>query len=311
MIEKELLEWISRDKDISKIDLIEKDLILQGILIRLSKSDYFKRHYAFKGGTCLTKVYFGYYRFSEDLDFTWMPQGRFEKLSRSQVSTKLAIEVNTLLALFESISKEMELDFKPQKSNKEYVELSVGNRFATFKFKYLPALSDMESFVKIQINFVEKIFFSPKIMSIKPLYANGSHELSVLYPIHAEWAITRTELFVYDVREIASEKIRAILTRRGTKVRDYIDLQILNNNAVKISTVIELAMEKTLFMLRYEKYEQNLFNKKFDEKIELGAEKNLLIQKPYNNFPEFTEKVKILLKDAAEKIKEEYLKQQK
>jgi predicted nucleotidyltransferase component of viral defense system len=58
--------------------LIEKDLLLQGLLLQLSKSKYFSEKFVFKGGTCLTKAYFGYYRFSEDLDFTWINQKAFE-----------------------------------------------------------------------------------------------------------------------------------------------------------------------------------------------------------------------------------------
>ncbi len=73
-IEKEMLNWLSDKLKIQNIALIEKDLLLQGLLIKLSKSAYFSENFVFKGGTCLTKAYFGYYRFSEDLDFTWVTQ---------------------------------------------------------------------------------------------------------------------------------------------------------------------------------------------------------------------------------------------
>jgi len=47
--------------------LLEKDYYLTVILSDIHK---LSRDLVFKGGTCLSKVYFDYYRLSEDLDFT-------------------------------------------------------------------------------------------------------------------------------------------------------------------------------------------------------------------------------------------------
>ncbi len=55
---------------IKRTDLIEKDLILHQILTDLSGHKFFAGNFLFKGATCLTKSYLGYYRFSEDIDFT-------------------------------------------------------------------------------------------------------------------------------------------------------------------------------------------------------------------------------------------------
>ncbi|HZX19690.1 MAG TPA: nucleotidyl transferase AbiEii/AbiGii toxin family protein, partial [archaeon] len=85
MIEKEMLNWLSDKLKIQNIALIEKDLLLQGLLNELSKSEYFSENFVFKGGTCLTKAYFGYYRFSEDLDFTWISQKNFENKTEKQI----------------------------------------------------------------------------------------------------------------------------------------------------------------------------------------------------------------------------------
>ncbi len=308
MIEKGLIDWISRDKGIVNRELIEKDLLLQGLLVSLAKSDYFKRNYAFKGGTCLTKAYFGYYRFSEDLDFTWMHPQMFENLSGKGVRKKLTQEVNQILALLETSAKEVGLDFKPEKSNDHYTQFGGGKRFATFKCWYKSTTTESESFIKIQINFVELLIYSPKIMDIKPLYSRGSRELEVLYPDNSGLATRRAELFVYDIREIAAEKIRAILTRKGIKARDYIDLYILDQKQTPISSVLEAAMKKTLFMLDYEKYAQNLFEKKFDQKTELGKEENLLINPVEKGFPIYTEKAQKILANAAETLRNEYTK---
>ncbi len=50
--------------------IIEKDYVLGWILAAVGDHPDLQRSWIFKGGTCLKKVYFETYRFSEDLDFT-------------------------------------------------------------------------------------------------------------------------------------------------------------------------------------------------------------------------------------------------
>lgn len=49
------------------LTLVEKDYYLTLVLSRLNE---LSPDLVFKGGTCLNKIYFSYYRLSEDLDFT-------------------------------------------------------------------------------------------------------------------------------------------------------------------------------------------------------------------------------------------------
>ncbi len=71
----EHLNWLAKP---NRPDIIEKDYHLHRLLKRMSLHDYFKENLVFKGGTCLVKAYTGYFRFSEDLDFTWKDQTRWE-----------------------------------------------------------------------------------------------------------------------------------------------------------------------------------------------------------------------------------------
>ena len=72
MIDKKFIDHIGDKLGIEKRDLIEKDILLQMLLNELVKNKDFRDNFAFKGGTCLIKIYFGYFRFSEDLDFTYL-----------------------------------------------------------------------------------------------------------------------------------------------------------------------------------------------------------------------------------------------
>lgn len=67
---KEFVNEVSRVLKIERRDLVEKDFILHQVLLDLSKDEFFHKNFLFKGGTCLIKCYLGYFRFSEDIDFT-------------------------------------------------------------------------------------------------------------------------------------------------------------------------------------------------------------------------------------------------
>lgn len=64
-------EWGLRE------DVIEKDYVISWLLWGIGSHPALRDAWIFKGGTCLKKCYFETYRFSEDLDFTVLPQGPF------------------------------------------------------------------------------------------------------------------------------------------------------------------------------------------------------------------------------------------
>ena len=165
------------------ITYIEKDLYLQGLLLELEKSRYFREKFTFKGGTCLTKAYFGYYRFSEDLDFTWIRQEDFKAKSEKAVRRMLSGEITQLLELYESAAKRLGLDFLPHKHERRYTEFGSSNRFATFKFWYKPIDSERETFIKIQLNFVEKIVHKPTKHVLNAIASEYKKEIDLLKEI--------------------------------------------------------------------------------------------------------------------------------
>ena len=56
-------------------DIVEKDYLIGWVLWGIGTDPELKHQWVFKGGTCLKKCYIETYRFSEDLDFTVMPDG--------------------------------------------------------------------------------------------------------------------------------------------------------------------------------------------------------------------------------------------
>jgi len=103
----EFIRFIIEKTGLNKPLLIEKDILLHSLLYRLSHDEEFKKGYLFKGGSCLVKCYFGYYRFSVDLDFTYLQQERWEGLSKSKRRRELISEAERLAQLINDVSKDL------------------------------------------------------------------------------------------------------------------------------------------------------------------------------------------------------------
>lgn len=305
MIDKNLIGFISEKLSIGRQEFIEKDIILQNLLSELSKSKYFFEKYAFKGGTCLIKCYLGYYRFSEDLDFTLIDGKHFMGKSGNSVRKIISQEINKLLVLFEEIAKKTNLDFKAEKSNKHYLELGGSNRFTTFKFWYDSPILNTKSFIKIQINFLERLMYPVKEIKAKSLIPNKLfEEIKFLYPQYP-YLSEEIRIKSYSLEEILIEKVRAILTRRGIKGRDFLDVfLIIHKNKIKLESFKKQIIEKIVFMLKYEKYSDNLKtkSKQFEEDFMLGKEENLLLISLPSKFDDFLKDFKIFLGKIIEEI---------
>lgn len=107
---KDFVNEVAGTKKIKRADLIEKDLILHQVLFDLSKNKFFSANFAFKGGTCLAKCYLDYFRFSEDIDFTWKNQNVFDGKSQKEVRRYLSVVIDSIGEIFEDIAKTRGLD---------------------------------------------------------------------------------------------------------------------------------------------------------------------------------------------------------
>ena len=306
MIKREFIEFVSSKTEIGKLSLIEKDILLHSILTDLIKNKEFKENLAFKGGTCLTKCYFGYYRFSEDMDFTYIKQKDFESKSEGQIRKIISDKITLISIEISKIAEKLELDFKPEKNNRRYFEFGGGNKFTTFKLWYKSAVDKTESFIKIQINFVEKLFYPINKIEAKPLFGKGfEKEIKFVYPEYS-YLLEPIKIKSYDLNEILIEKIRAILTRKVIKGRDLIDAcLIINKTKPNIELIKKQSIEKINFMLKYEKYSENIQNKNLEllYKFVLGDENKLMIKEMPEGFDKFVKEFKAVLTEVKEKIK--------
>lgn len=71
-------------------NVVEKDYVLGWILAAIAQNSETSDQWVFKGGTCLKKCYFETYRFSEDLDFTLLPDADYEAEALTQTLREVA-----------------------------------------------------------------------------------------------------------------------------------------------------------------------------------------------------------------------------
>lgn len=266
---------------------------------------YFKDNYAFKGGTCLTKCYLGYYRFSEDLDFTFLNQDRFAHKSEKQIRKIISVELDQVITILERFCKRLGLDFVNDKSNQRYFEFGAGNKFMTIKLYYNSVELNKESFLKLQISFIESLLFPIKEKKANNLISNNDTSIKFLIPSGTEWVLKIPLVNCYDIKEILSEKIMAILTRRGVKSRDFIDVYlIIKAQNLNIFDFKEKIIKKIKPMLIYAKYNENFRNKlKQTLTYKKGDEERLLIKQMDSGFLNFINTFDKFLKELMSELK--------
>ncbi len=247
----EFIQFIIEKTRLNKPLLIEKDVLLHSLLYRLSRNEEFKKEYLFKGGTCLIKCYFGYYRFSVDLDFTYLRQERWTGLSKSERRRELVSEAERLAQLIEGASKDLGLEFAADITNKRFIEFGSGSRLVTYK------LYRQNELFKIQVNLVETILFKLRKCEVKTLIKgiNVTDEERTYFREYLE-EYREFKLYAYDLREILCEKIRAILTRKVQKLRDFYDLFMLESIGLNAENYVEEITRKIKPVLRYKRYRE-------------------------------------------------------
>ena len=107
------------------------------------------------------------------------------------------------------------------------------------------------------MNLVEVLLYEPQICEVRTLIKGvrlTSEERAYFREYLEEYG--RFEVFAYDLREILCEKVRAILTRRVQKLRDFYDLYMLMGAGLNIEDYAEEIARKLEPVLRYKKYRE-------------------------------------------------------
>jgi hypothetical protein len=149
--------------------------------------------------------------------------------------------------------------------------------------------------IKMEINFVEKTFFPYIRMDLASYIGDLKlEELKMLYGDEYREYTSPIKIECYDPREIYTDKCRAALTRVTYKLRDIIDIMVLEErNGYSIPQYAEPILDKTAFMLDiYAKYRDNLETKELPEAVDVvKQEMGLLIKKPEGNLEKNVDRI--------------------
>jgi predicted nucleotidyltransferase component of viral defense system len=212
--------------------VIEKDYALSYLLAGISEHSVLSDSLIFKGGTALKKIYFGDYRFSEDLDFSTInaPTGK----NLEQAFEEVALISKKLLNQYGPF----EINFK---RNSEREPHPNGQDAFNFYLKF-PWHPGPLCRVKVEVTHDEPVILLP---IKKPI-------------LHDYEECINFQMNCYSIEEIIAEKLRALLQThqklilRGwnrPRARDYYDLWCLFKKYqphINTSEVLETLDKKCL-----------------------------------------------------------------
>lgn len=197
-----VLESVSAKTDFS-LALLEKDYYLSLIL---SGIDSLSDDLIFKGGTCLNKVYYTYYRLSEDLDFSMKlpPQ-----VTRTVRRTTIKPVKNKIQEFVKKYGLSIEGTEKAGRNeSKQYI----------YFVDYNSVVLGKKQSIKLEIS----LRFNP---ILPPVKQKVNHKF--LHPFTNEPLFDGGSVNCLALKEMVSEKMRAAAVRLTIAPRDFYDLGFL------------------------------------------------------------------------------------
>jgi len=271
-------------------EIIEKDLLLTLILAEFEKNNL-GENLIFKGGTLLSRNYLKYHRFSEDLDFVHKDSWQLRELTRNKRERKIKEFIELFAPKLKKVADSLGLEFDIDRSNKKFCTIIHGRAVYTFRIYY-----SKNQYIKVEINFVEKLINPPIETSIKAITDFfDSRELMLILGL----SINNFNVLSYSLQEIILEKYRAVLTRKKLQERDLFDLFLIKGSLeADIKKIVEKIRNSSLIKRELNnliKEKLNLLEEgKFfnsDEKIEELA----VFGHNKEGFEKFKEKIKPIL----------------
>ena len=214
------LERASRKKGFL-LSMIEKDYYLTLILSRVHE---LSENLIFKGGTCLNKVYYVYYRLSEDLDFSMvLPQ---YKATRGQ-RRKCIQPVKDIIEKFvEQFGMRIDDAGNPGRNeSKQYV----------YYFVYQSALREVEAKIKFEIGLRFNPFDMIKKRPVQHVF---------LHPFTGEPLFDGGQINCLSLNELIAEKLRAGAIRKIIAPRDFYDIDFVLRNKFDLTNKEVIALLK-------------------------------------------------------------------
>ena len=194
------------------LPLLEKDYYLT---LMLSRVHEISEDLVFKGGTCLNKIYYAYYRLSEDLDFSMrLPQYEATQGERRKCIDPVKNNIKKFAEQFEMTIDDSENPGRNE--SKQYV----------YYFVYKSALRPIVARIKFEIG-----------LRYNPICPVEKHPVqhNFLHPFTGEPLFDGGEVKCLSLKEVVSEKLRAAALRGTIAPRDFYDLDFILRNKFNVA----------------------------------------------------------------------------
>lgn len=244
---------------------IEKDYVISWVLYGIANNPFLKKHLVFKGGTVLRKMHFPDYRFSEDLDFTFIPADLSDSKGRGK-----DFDFEVIKTAFNEIIKWVYEESRISLSVQNATQHETGN--FNFYLAYTGPLGGVgaNKDIKVDISQDELIYNTPEEKQIISTYSDLKEKRSI---------------FCYSLGEVIAEKMRSIMQR--TAPRDIFDLWYLFE-------VEELDIENHIFVFqekaKHKGYDPNELTKVIEQKEKTFAKHwNDHLENQMTEIPDFND----------------------
>ncbi len=186
--------------------LLEKDYYLTVVLSGINS---LSEELIFKGGTCLNKIYYSYYRLSEDLDFTLrLPSDNFSRGAKRKAIMPIK---DRILSYADSYGMHVDdIQNTGRNESSQYI----------FYIDYNSVVLETKQTIKLEI-----------ALRNNPLKETSKQKVNhkFLHPFTAEPLFEGGEVNCLDIKELVAEKMRAAATRLTIAPRDVYDISFLIN----------------------------------------------------------------------------------
>jgi predicted nucleotidyltransferase component of viral defense system len=220
--------------------LLEKDYY---ITVVLSKINELSKDLIFKGGTCLSKVYYSYYRLSEDLDFTLKIATKNSTRTIRRNAMKPIKE--SLRAFLKNFGMSIEgLDKAGHRESTQYI----------YYLDYGSVVLNRKESIKFEIG----MRFNPLLHAVTK---RVNHKF--LHPFTKEPLFDAGSVSCLALKELVAEKLRAAATREIIAGRDFYDLGYLlkegfNFKDKELLALFKKKLEEDNYSADLKKYRINL-----------------------------------------------------
>lgn len=188
--------------------LIEKDYFCSVVLEALADEDI---GLVFKGGTCLAKVHAGFFRLSEDLDFTVPTEIAASRADRRRAVAPVKKRLTVLGKELEGF--EVEAMLEGHNDSSQYK--------ATLAYRSV--LTGERETIAVEIGLREPLLMPAKRLPVHTALRHWAR---------GEVAIAPFSVSCLSYEETMAEKLRAALSRREVAIRDFFDIDYAARSGV-------------------------------------------------------------------------------